>query len=113
MELEVKKLGFPRARKVTLMGVFARVDFCIKAGAFLRIRQFFFRFRRVLQFFFSFSSRSRSPQKGLRPVLRRFLPKFHREVTLSKKGLLQSSSPRVTTLLITNINSSLQVKIYE
>ena len=48
MELEVKKLGFPRARQVTLKGVFARVDECIKAGAFLRIRQFFVSFSSVV-----------------------------------------------------------------
>ena len=91
MELEVKELGFPRARQVTLMGVFARVDLCIKAGAFLRISQssssfssdfveFFSSFSSVvvgtsssssshkssssfLSVFNSFSSRSRFPQK--------------------------------------------------
>ena len=93
MELEVKKLGFPRARQVTLKGVFASVDLCIKAGAFLQIQQFFFSFSSVivgssssssshkssssfLSVFNSFSSRSRFPQKSLRQAF-----KFLQEVS--------------------------------
>ena len=90
MELDVKKQGFPRARQVTLKGVFTRVHLCIKAGAVF------------LEFFISLQqfliAEPVSPKKSLRQALKFlqgvstlvwYISSFHRQHFPSSYRVMQ------------------------